>query len=48
MKNYCLQCNAEIETNTEDGLYNVCVHPECPNYGLLQVSEDEIFKHLNK
>ena len=42
MKDLCVQCNREIQAQTEDGKYNVCVRPDCPNYGLVQVGADKL------
>ena len=34
----CVQCDRECQAQTIDGNYNVCIQPDCPNFGLVQVS----------
>jgi len=42
----CHQCMREMHYSLEmEGkLVFCCVHPECPNYGLLQIAEEQIHK----
>ena len=44
-KQLCVQCNREIQT--QDGNYNVCIFPDCPNYGLLQLDNNHLNKLIN-
>ena len=46
-KEQCVQCHKEIQGQTKDDYYNVCVRPECPNYGLVQVGNKSL-KEFNK
>ena len=41
-KDLCIQCHKEINKCTVEGNFNVCIEPDCPNYGLLQVPENKI------
>ncbi len=38
---YCVQCGSILQTRfltpTQNVLGMVCVHPKCPNYGIVQV-----------
>lgn len=40
MCNYCVQCGKETMFITIQYVLGVCVEPDCPNYGLLQVSNE--------
>lgn len=42
----CVQCHKPMPHNIKQPLWNysipICVDPACPNYGLLQVGEEEL------
>lgn len=46
----CNQCGKKMDAIIELEKYNVpvCINPECPNYGLLQISEEKIEEYKNK
>ena len=44
----CVHCSSECGiTDMGEAYVNVCVNPECPNYGLLQVSGTKIQQYLD-
>lgn len=48
-KQACVQCGLTCQAQTEgERTYNVCVRPECANYGLLQVDIDQIKKFTDE
>ena len=47
-KDYCVQCEKEIEGQTADNNYNVCMRPDCPNYGLLQMGNTSLANFVKK
>lgn len=46
-KNNCHQCGKHTQGLTKDENYAVCVRPECPNYGLLQIGEEQMDKFIS-
>lgn len=46
MKNLCVQCSRPTWAMTEDGRYAVCCHPDCPNYGLAQISQHKLTEFI--
>lgn len=47
-KQECVHCGLPCEAQTEEEKhYNICIRPDCPNFGLLQIDLDQI-KKFNK
>lgn len=43
---HCVQCGKKVRAVTEVGHFPVCLQPECPNYGLVQVGVERAKEFL--
>ena len=39
---HCVQCHKKIRGVTELGWFPVCIQPDCPNYGIMQVGKRHV------
>lgn len=39
---HCVQCGKKVRAITGLGHFPICLQPDCPNYGLVQVGKERI------